>query len=186
MLPPGSASHCLLPAQTTAVEPWRSTIQPPMCCTSSQRRCAGGMVRQVGGRDACGVSRVGVAVMGGDRRPFTGRTTTGRRGSGADVAFGVAGTSMAGLEVLTEVRGRAIGEEEWRRWEVKWLQQRLTFQLMEIGKMLSIEWLKITDDVVARDFREWTLVSHRNRGIVDVLLWLPTKDCSYVLLLRAI
>jgi hypothetical protein len=186
MLPPGSASHCLLPAQTTAVEPWRSTIQPPMCCTSSQRRCAGGMVRQVGGRDACGVSRVGVAVMGGDRRPFTGRTTTGRRGSGADVAFGVAGTSMAGLEVLTEARGRAIREEEERRWEVKRLQQRLTFQLMEIGKMLSIKWLKITDDVVARNFREWTLVSHRNRGIIDVLLRLPTKDCSYVLLLRAI
>jgi hypothetical protein len=34
-----------------------------------------------------------------------------KRGFRADAAFGVAGTSMTGLKILTEVRRRAISEE---------------------------------------------------------------------------
>jgi hypothetical protein len=50
-------------------------------------------VHWVGGRDARGVGRVRVTVMEGDRRPFTGRTAAGRRGSRADAMFGGAGRS---------------------------------------------------------------------------------------------
>jgi hypothetical protein len=46
------------------------------------------VVRWVGGRDARGAGRVGVAVVGCGRWPFPGQTTTGRRGSEADVTFG--------------------------------------------------------------------------------------------------
>jgi hypothetical protein len=86
---------------------------PIVCCRHRPRRWSHGGVRPghrcvacrhggaalevwvhwVGGWNARGVGRVRVTVMEGDRQPFTGRTTTGRRGSRADAMFGGAGRS---------------------------------------------------------------------------------------------